>query len=180
MKKSNTKKYVIVALIVLLLALAVGYAAFADTLQISGTANAKGTFDLEFISAELDNSVGVNAEETKISISSDKNKVDVTVKDLAYPGAGAQFTVVIKNVGTTPAILKSVTPVGIDDTDIKVTFPEDLAADEKIAPQGECTITFTVEWDKESKLQTEKSLDFSLTLDYEQDTTPFEGEASHS
>ena len=42
MKKSNTKKYVIVALIVLLLALAVGYAAFADTLKISGTSNANG------------------------------------------------------------------------------------------------------------------------------------------
>ena len=46
--KNNSKKnYFIVMLIVLLLALAVGYAAFSDTLTISGTANASGTFDLQ-------------------------------------------------------------------------------------------------------------------------------------
>ena len=44
-KKSN-KKYLIILLIVFLLALAIGYAAFTDTLNITGTANANGTFDL--------------------------------------------------------------------------------------------------------------------------------------
>lgn len=192
MRKSSKKKYIIVALIVLLLALAVGYAAFTDTLTISGTASAKGTFNLEFTKATLDKSEGVTVDDTTpengtyIKISDDKDTVNVVVKDLAYPGAGAQFTVVIKNVGTTPAVLKSVTPVGINDDDIKVTFPDGLVAEEKIAAQGECTITFTVEWDKNSTLDTStlgetgKTLDFSLTLEYEQDTTPFNGAASHS
>ena len=45
--KNKKRNYVIVVLVVLLLALAVGYAAFSDTLTISGTANAKGTFDME-------------------------------------------------------------------------------------------------------------------------------------
>lgn len=188
MKKSN-KKYIIVVLIVLLLALAVGYAAFSDTLTISGTASAKGTFDLQFESATLNKSEGVTVDEvtkengTYIKISEDKNTANVVVKNLAYPGAGAEFTVKIKNVGTVPAKLKNITKTGLDDADIKVTFPADLAAGEKIAANGECTITFTVVWDKESKLDTstaEKTLDFSLGLEYEQDTTPFEGTPAHS
>lgn len=186
MKKSNKKKYLIVALIVLLLALAVGYAAFSDTLTISGTANAKGTFDLEFVQADCkldaEKSVGIDKDNSTITVSGDKNTATVVVKDLAYPGAGAQFTAVIKNVGTVPAKLKAVTPTGINDAHIKVTFPE-MPTGEKIAPQGECTITFTVVWDSESELDTsvaEKQLDFSLELEYEQDTTAFEGAPSHS
>ena len=44
----NNKKVFILMLIILLLILAVGYAVFSEILTISGTANAKGTFDLEF------------------------------------------------------------------------------------------------------------------------------------
>ena len=51
--KNKKRNYVIVVLVVLLLALAVGYAAFSDTLNITGTANAKGTFNMEFTSAEI-------------------------------------------------------------------------------------------------------------------------------
>lgn len=178
MKKSN-KKYAIVVLVVLLLALAVGYAALTDVLTISGTANAKGTFDLEFQNASLVKSEGVDETGTTITISTDKNTATVVVKDLAYPGAGAQFHVDIKNVGTVPAKLKAVTPTGVDDKDIKVTFP-DLATGEKIAAGGTCGIDFTVVWDKDSTLTEEKTLSFSLELEYEQDTTAFDGSAAHA
>ena len=187
MKKSN-KKYIIVALIVLLLALAVGYAAFGDTLTITGSANAKGTFDLEFVQAETTVdavSVGVDLTEgtgTRATVSADKNTLDVYVVNLAYPGAGAQFTTQIKNVGTVDAKLTDVTVVGNDDTDIVVTFPT-LAEDgsEVIkANGGTCDLTFTVEWDAESELKTEKTLDFSLELVYEQATTAFTGSEAHT
>ena len=51
--KTNRKKLIISVLIILILALGVGYTAFSDTLTISGTANAKGTFNLEFQNAEI-------------------------------------------------------------------------------------------------------------------------------
>ena len=44
--KGGKKKYLITVLIVLLFALAIGYAAFSDTLTITGTANASGSFDM--------------------------------------------------------------------------------------------------------------------------------------
>ena len=94
--KNKKRNYVIVVLVVLLLALAVGYAAFSDTLTISGTANAKGTFDMEFTSATIDTATakGINTTESTATISTDKNTVTVVVKDLAYPGAGTNVTAV--------------------------------------------------------------------------------------
>lgn len=53
MKKSK-KNYLIVALIVILLALAVGYAAFTQQLQIIGTATAKGSWDIHFTEESID------------------------------------------------------------------------------------------------------------------------------
>jgi len=184
MRKTKTKNYLAVVLVVLLLGLSIGYAAFSDSVKISGTANTNGTFNLEFKSAKLDSYAGVATDvleptsATHIAISEDKNTADVVVKDLQYPGAGAQFTVVIKNSGTIPAKLTGITPVGVDDEDIIVTFPE-MEEGEKIAPQGECSITFTVQWDEQSENQTPKELDFSLQLDYEQDTTLFQGTVDH-
>ena len=52
MKKSK-KGYVIIALIVILIAIAVGYAAFSDTLTISGTATGAGTWSVVFTEAQL-------------------------------------------------------------------------------------------------------------------------------
>ena len=84
MKKSNkrNKNLVIILLTILLLALAVGYAAFSDVLTISGTANAKGTFNLEFQNAEIVTAVGVNETGTKAEILEDKNTLNVNVADL--------------------------------------------------------------------------------------------------
>ena len=83
--RERNKRILIIMLIILLLALAVGYAAFSDILTISGTANAKGTFDLEFQNAEVVKMVGVNEEETTAVISADKNTLTVKAVDLSYP-----------------------------------------------------------------------------------------------
>ena len=180
--KNKKRNYVIVVLVVLLLALAVGYAAFSDTLNITGTANAKGTFNMEFTSATIntDSAKGINAAGSSATISDDKNTVTVVVKDLAYPGAGTNVTVVAKNAGTVPAKLNGLSFTGLDDTDIKVTFPEGLVANEVVQPGGTCTITFSVKWDKESKLTTEKTIEFTAKLDYVQETEEFTGTPNHS
>lgn len=51
--KKTKKNYLIIALIVILLTLAVGYAAFSGTLTISGTATANGTWDIHFANASV-------------------------------------------------------------------------------------------------------------------------------
>ena len=47
MKKQNI---IVVGIIAFILTVAVGYALFSETLTISGTATAEGTFDVEFTS----------------------------------------------------------------------------------------------------------------------------------
>lgn len=180
--KNKKRNYVIVVLVVLLLALAVGYAAFSETLNITGTANAKGTFDMEFTSAAIDTATakGIDTVGSSAVISADKNTVTVVVKDLAYPGAGTNVTVVAKNAGTVPAKLNGLTFTGLDDTDIKVTFPDGLVENEIVQPGGTCTITFSVKWDTKSTLGTEKSINFTAKLDYVQETTEFTGTPAHS
>lgn len=180
--KNKKRNYVIVVLVVLLLALAVGYAAFSDTLTISGTANAKGTFDMQFTSATIDTATakGINTTESTATISEDKNTVTVVVKDLAYPGAGTNVTVVAKNAGTVPAKLTGLNFDGIDDADIEVSFPSGFAINEIVEPGDTCTITFSVKWKTTSSLTSDKSVNFSATLNYSQNTTEFTGTPSHT
>lgn len=184
-KKESKKKYVVAVLIVLLLALAVGYAAFSDVLKISGTANIKSdaSFDLRFTSA----STYMNAQgcTPSVSLAADDGDADdklvVSVADLAYPGAGTQIKAVIKNFGSMPAKLKTVTPTDItgNANAIKIIGLDGYAANEVIQPGATCEVIFTVQWDPNvttlnNTIAGENGSDFSfgLTLNYEQDTTP--------
>lgn len=185
--KSSNKKYLIILLIVFLLALAVGYAAFSDTLTISGTANANGTFDLEFQNAVVDSAVGCDVDGTTATISADKDTLNVVVKDLAYPGAGAQFSVDIVNVGSIPAKVLSVTPTNITGSDnIKISGLDAITtAHPTIDANGVCSLTFTVEWDADSTAEltaNEKAgISFGLEIEYTQDTTDlFTGTPDHT
>ena len=182
--KNNNKNIVIIMLAILLLVLAVGYAAFSDILTISGTANAKGTFDLEFQNAEVVKNVGADIDKTTATISEDKNTLTVNVANLSYPGSGVEFSVDIVNVGTIPAEVKAVTPINITGSDkIKVTGLDVIKADHpKIEVGDKCNIHFTVEWtaDAGEILENESSISFGLQVEYVQSTgEAFEGNTSH-
>ena len=189
-KKENKKKFVLVLLIVLLLALAVGYAAFSDILTISGTANlaSDASFDLIFVEDDSANNItgcaivqsqGINTSTSGVSISDDT--LTVHINDLAYPGAGAQVRVVIKNNGSIPAKLSSLTPTNISGNTnaIVITGLNAYAANEKIAAGETCTVTFTVQWDPTKDIDNTKAgengndFSFGLQLNYDQDTTNF-------
>ena len=189
--KTNKKTFLIVVFFVLVLALGIGYAAFSNALTITGTANANGKFDLEFTSdCALVSSQGVRtdgANPTGVSVSSDKDTLTVTVADLSYPGAGAQFRAVIKNVGTVPAKVESVVPNNItgDGHAIKITGLDAITTSHPtLQPNGTCTVDFTVEWDKTVATLTDTengdSCSFELKINYTQDTTDFTGSAAHT
>ena len=180
----NNKKILILMLILLLLILAVGYAVFSETLTISGTANAKGTFDLEFQNAEIVKNIGADREKTTAEISSDKNTLIVNVVDLAYPGAGVEFSVDIVNVGSIPAEVQAVTPTNVTGNDkIKVTGLDVIKADHpKIEAGDKCNIHFTIEWPLETEeiLENENSINIGLQIEYTQSTGElFDGKVSH-
>ncbi len=184
--KKTKKKYLIILLIVLLLGLAVGYAAFSDVLTITGTANAGGDFDLEFITYQIDQtaSQGIDLTNSTVTRSSDKDTLTVTVKDLAYPGAGALVHTVIKNVGTIPAKVTNVTTTLPTGNAIKVNGLDAITTGHPtIAPDGTCTLDFTVVWDPNVNTLSaaeESGVTFDLIIEYGQDTTPFAGGAAHT
>ena len=181
----NNKKILILLLIILLLILAVGYAVFSETLTISGTANAKGTFDLEFQNAEVVKNVGADVEKTTVVISEDKNILTINAADLAYPGAGVEFSVDIVNVGTMPAEIGALTLTNITGSDkIKVTGLDGIKVGHpKIEVGDRCNIHFTVEWPADSGeiLEDESSISFGLQIEYTQSTgETFKGTVSHT
>ena len=184
MKNEKMKKYLIIVLVVLLLGLAVGYAAFSDTLTITGTATAKGNFDVQFDSATVDARSGVNIANTTATISTDKNRLNVQVADMGYPGAGAQITTVIKNVGTIPAKIKAITPENLDaSSNIEIVGLDVLSTShETLQPDGTCTVTFYVRWkpDAQTPITDTETVNFSLAIEYEQDTNAIQFTNTHA
>ena len=189
-KKENKKKFLILLLIVLLLALAVRYAAFSDTLEIAGTANVNGSFDVQFVSGgcsavetqgctanvQVGNQTG--GSETNVT----DDKLTVTVTDLAYPGAGVHVHAQIKNIGTIPAKITSISPETVPNGNgnaIKVHGLEHLnTSHPTLVANGICDFDFTIMWDPEVTTlnnaidgENANNYTFTFVITYEQDTT---------
>ena len=197
-RTKSSKKFLIVLLIVLLLALAVGYAAFSDTLTIAGTASVSGSFDLQFADVgangcQVLSQQGVTAS---VSVGADnenggqtKDKLTVTVENLQYPGAGAEIQAVIKNVGTIPAKIKSVsaTPTGNGNAIVINGLQQITTSHPVVQPNGTCTFTFTVMWDPNITTldntkdgENNNTYSFTLDIEYEQATTALNVTTTHS
>ena len=151
-KKFN-KRGVIALLIVLLIALGVGFAAFSDTLTISGTANAKGSFDVVFTSVSLDttNSVGVDTVNSSASVV-DGNTITLNAANLESGSTTqAVFTVNVHNLSTTTAKLNGINIAynGSDASDDLFNVTTSLVSGSTLAPDdnaagGTDEATFTV------------------------------------
>lgn len=168
MAKTRKKSYMLLFLLILLVSITVGYAAFAQTLYINGTASANGNFKLKFTNAVIAPNVGADGSSTSISANGDTLSIDMQLK---YPGAGGVVTATIKNTGSIAAKLNAVNFTGINDPDIVVTF-DNAIVDEVIQPDETKEIIITVRWAENSTVA--KSLNFTATLDYVQATTSFD------
>lgn len=187
--KTNKKTFIIVLFLVLVVALGIGYAAFSDTLLISGTANANGNFDLQFTAAEIVKATGVDTTNTTAVIdSTDHDTLTVNVADLGYPGAGVQFHAVITNLGTVPAVVTGVTPTNITGNShaIKISGLDAITTSHPtIQPNGTCAVDFTVEWDPTvnelNDTTNGESCTFSLQIEYGQANVElFNGTTDHN
>lgn len=190
-RKKTNKNLVIIILLVLLLALAVGYAIFSDTLTISGTANANGSFDLQFQNVEVVNFAGILEENIITQVSEDANNLRIQVKDLQYPGAGVEFSVDIVNVGTIPAKVEEVGIMNWGSNYYKplvVLKGLDVITTEHpiVNPNEKCNIHFTVEWPKEytEPIDAKKyndGIEFGLEIYYTQAVKEmFSGKIAHT
>lgn len=169
MKKQNIA---IIGVIAFVLAVAVGYALFSETLNVNGTATAKGDFDVEFTEVGTINKVGytdVEGTNDIAVISADKNTLTVKVNKLDYPGAYVEIPVTITNKGSVPAKLKDITETGLTQANraVKVTYTGIAASDAAINQNETQSMTIKVEWDKDVNTSSE-NVEFKIQLNYEQ------------
>ena len=191
--RKNKRNYIIVALIVVLLLLAVGYASFTQTLNITGTATASATWNVHFTSA----STSKSGDGHSATISADEKTINFT-STLAYPGDAEKITAVIKNDSSMGIKLTGFTvtdgtntvasvPLGTETSsneDILIDYVTLNTSTEKIAAGGSCTYEFVVRWNKESTTVPTAgspiSKSYTITFDYEQDTTDSTLTPSHT
>ena len=68
-RKKKNNKYFILIVLLLISGISIGYASFSSNLKITGTANANGKFNVEFISSKIIDAKGIDALESVAEIS---------------------------------------------------------------------------------------------------------------
>ena len=129
--RSYNKKISIVLIIVLLVAVTIGYAVLNTTLNINGKSSiSKNTWDLYFDNVVVNDG---SVEATKIPTISDKTTVDFEVS-LNLPGDYYEFTVDVVNNGTIDAMIESIekTPVLTTEQEKYLNYTITYANDEQI------------------------------------------------
>ena len=192
--KKTKRNYIIIALIIVLLSLAIGYAVLRDQLEIRGTANVKGTFDMVFKNAQAITKTlstsdgklsalepqGVAEGSAVATIGENGDQLNVAV-ELQYPGAGQAFKVDIVNESTVDAICKNFT-FDLQDPDIEVFYPTESKGwkvGDVIKQNESKELIFYVKWKTDStysNAETGKEVNFTATFDYEQALTGIEFE----
>ena len=159
----------IIGVVAFVLAVAVGYAIFSETLTINGTATAQGNFDVEFTSATIDEEVGSTGSTAEIN--DDKNTLTIDVPKLEYPGAYVTIPVTVTNKGSIPAKLISLEETGLtDDASVKVSYTGlSELKDQEVAQNGTQSFTIKVMWDENSN-ESSSDVSFTIRLNYQQIT----------
>lgn len=170
--KKNKRNYVIIALIIILLLLGVGYASFSETLTISGTAKGNMNWDVRF---EKEESTGVEE-----SVDDTGHKLTVTTNDLKYPGDAVKVPAIIANNSSVGIKLTSFQFEQTDksNSDITIDYTDLTEENEKIAAGGKCKYYFVIKWNEDSN-RTSVSDTYTFTFEYQQDTTTSELVPSH-
>lgn len=165
----NTKKknLVLVVLLVLVLAVAGGYALMRQTLTINGTANIDANWKVKITNI---------AEGTLTDATTDGTPTFTDTSatfsvDLAKPGATATYIVTVANEGSIDAVLESV--AGVEDANNAepktVTFSINAAEGDELNASATKDYTVTVTWDENDTTVPETtSKTATITLNYVQ------------
>ncbi len=149
----------------------VAYAAFSQVLTINGTGTATGSWDVKIISITPTAQTGATDHASTPTYTNTSATFNV---DLAYPGATSSYNVAIKNNGSIPAKLSTLT----DLTATNAAAPTDLtyaisgvAVNDTLAPGATVTPVVTVTWSAASTTNiTSQSKAATITFNYIQNT----------
>lgn len=169
----------IIAVVALVLAVAVGYALFSETITINGTATAKGNLDVNFTEVGTITKAGYtdvtgNDGANIATITENGNKLQVTVNKLDYPGAYVEFPVTVTNEGSIDAILTEIVETGSDTSSpVLITYPDlDALKNQTVVSGATQTFTVRVEWQdvEDADNSVDQTATFELKLKYVQIT----------
>ena len=144
LRKSN-KNIILVILLLVIVGMAVGYAALSQALVINGTANISVEWKIMITDIKEGKMVGAESKSVP-SYTATTATFDV---NLLYPGASAQYVITVANQGSINAKLLSVD--GIDTvnkaepTDVKYSI--DAKQDDNLASGDTKDYVITVTWD---------------------------------
>jgi hypothetical protein len=164
--KKNNNAFIIITLLTMVFTLTIGYAKIGNTETYGMPINSN--FKLDFANATLVNSQGINNENTTCTISNSSQDLIVNVSDLAYPGAGAEFSVDIINTGNIKTKINSIEISKNESPDLKITIlNEDKLENLVLQPCQSTNMHFTVVWDYNSTTPFLKT-NFELHVNYSQ------------
>lgn len=154
----------------------IAYAAYSQTVTINGTGTATGEWDVAITDITLTDSDGITENSAP-----DQNGTTATFDvDLEYPGAFAEYEVVVTNAGNIPAILDSFTDLTSKNAEVPtyITYavsgvtPDVTLLGTNTGVDDTNTITVRVEWTGGSAPDTSSNNSKSATInfDYIQDT----------
>lgn len=165
-KTKDRKNALIVALVAVVLFMSLGYAAFASSLQINGTAKTTGSWDVKFTA--LDKTLSSGA--TEVVPSSFTGTTVLFNVELHAPGDSAVYVATIKNNGTISAKLSSIVAPNLDGTDPIKYSMSGISTNDVLAPGATRVVTITVQYDQNITQPTENvySKDLAITFNFEQ------------
>lgn len=100
----NNSKIIVIVIIVVIIILSVGYALFSENINVTGTATAEGSLDLEIVDAASGGDCWYCSDET---FSLDKTSITMSAT-LLKPGAYYSFQGYIRNNGSVDAKLQDI------------------------------------------------------------------------
>ena len=181
--RKSKRNYLIVALIVVVLLLGVGYAAFSETLTISGTATGTATWDVKFTAAEVkkwDGTASTAVADSTATISGlNTTALTVSPSSLLYPGDSRKITATITNGSSMDIVLTDFEVTGPTDSKITFTTPTLTENTCKISAGQTATFTFVVAWDANATITDGTTVgeakaadtgDYQISFTYTQDT----------
>lgn len=165
--RKNSKNIILVILLLVVVGMAVGYAALSQALVINGTANVSAEWKIIFTDIKEGKMSGAESK-TSPSYTSTTATFDV---NLLYPGASAQYVITVANQGSINAKLTSVD--GIDSvnkvTPTDIVYSIDAKKDDVLSSGATKDYIVTVTWNADAtEILETKSKTATITLNYEQ------------
>ncbi len=160
----STKNFIIGALLVVIISMAVGYSAFASELELEGTAEIIGEWDVRIINIEAQNiSEGCDCGEPQFT-----NTSATFNAKLVKPGDSITYVITIKNAGIIDATLSNVICKEVENGSPAISYSmSELDNDLKAGEQTMYTIKVLYD-PNSSEVPSIKSKSITSTIEYSQ------------